>query len=118
MQIFFVSPTGYLAVRNALKGIPGQHTHGWCADGDDPSKDSIIGVAEIEPQGDGECVASALEAAGIHVLPDHRFGEKLTAAQVAALSKHGVIAGDTTPTAMQKIHAVSGFAPHKVKRFS
>jgi hypothetical protein len=82
-----------------------------------PPGTQVIGVAEIFRNGDGEQVASALEAAGVIVLPDHRFGQTLPAAIVTVLSPYGVTATDTTATAMAKVQTKSGFPPHKIKRF-
>lgn len=105
-----------MPIRNALVGIPGQSTHGWLDT--DAGATQIIGIAEIRSNGDGEHVASALEAVGVLVLPDHRFGATLPAAVVTALAPYGVTASDTTKTAMAKVQTKSGFPPHKVKRFS
>lgn len=117
MQIYFISPNGYLPVRNALQGIRGQSTHGWVDS--DAGAPQIIGVVEIDGRGNGEQVALALEAAGIFVLPDHRFGETLANHPnvVAALAPYGVTTTDTVGTAMAKIYTKSGFPPHKIKRF-
>jgi len=114
VQIFFISPTGFMAVRNALKGIPGQRTHGW-ADTDNGSN-QVIGVAEV--WGDTELVATALENAGILLMPDHRFNGPIGKPIVDALAAHGVNASDTCCSAMEKIHAKSGFPPHKMKRYA
>jgi hypothetical protein len=115
MQIFFISPNGYMPIRNSLQGVRGQSTHGWMDT--DAAATQIIGVAEIFRNGNGEQVASALEAAGIIVLPDHRFGSVVPATVVTALAPYGVTATDTTATAMAKVEAKSGFPPHKVRRF-
>jgi hypothetical protein len=112
MNIYFIAPN-YMAVRNALAGIPGQNTHGWSADGDE----TVIGVAEVT-SGDTEQVAAALEAADIMLLPDHRTSEKITAEHHAKLSKHGVLPTHTTKEALAQIHKVSGFPPLKPKRYS
>ena len=118
MQLFFVSPNGYLPIRNSMQGLRGVVTHGWMDT--DAGATQIIGVAEMDGRGDGEQIASALEAAGIFVLPDHRFGETLANHPnvVTALAPYGVSATDTAATAMQKVQTKSGFPPHKVKRFS
>jgi hypothetical protein len=116
VQIFFISPNGYMPIRNTLAGIPGQSTHGWLDTAAGVTQ--IIGVAHINGNGDGEHVASALEAAGILVLPDHRFKATLATDIVTALTPYGVSATDTTATAMAKVQTTSGFPPHKVKRFS
>jgi hypothetical protein len=117
MQVFFISPDGYIPIRTALAGISGQSTHGWMDT--DAGATQIIGVAEIRGNGNGEQVASALEAAGITVLPDHRFGETFANHPnvVTALAPYGVTATDTTATATAKVLTKSGFPPHKVKRF-
>jgi hypothetical protein len=107
MQIFFISPSGYLPVKNS--GV--KSTHGWMDDG----AVQIIGV--VECTGDGEKVATALEAAGCLILPDQRYGATLPAEVVTALSKYDVTASDTTATAMGRVVAKSGFNPHRVKRF-
>jgi hypothetical protein len=40
-QLFFIAPLGYPQVK--ASGV--LSTHGWCAAGDDPTKDQIIGVS-------------------------------------------------------------------------
>lgn len=113
VQIFFISD-GYLPVRTALQGIPGQRTHGWQDDG----ATQIIGVVEIG-SGDGEQVASALEAQGVALFPDHRFGGATLPTTIAnALAIYGVNVADTTAAALIKVLAKSGFHPHRPKRFS
>jgi hypothetical protein len=97
-QIFFISPNGAAAVKEALKNVQRHSQHGWRPDGDDKQ---VIGVVEVG-HGDAEAIACALEAAGILVLPDHRTA---------------VCPTDTTKQAMHKIHSVSGFPPLKPKRF-
>lgn len=113
MQIFFIAPNGHAQVRDALAGILGQHSHGWSADG----ATQVIGVVEVS--GDTELVATALENAGILLMPDHRFNSgPLGKPLVDALAAHGVNASDTCYTAMEKVYAKSGFPPHKIKRYA
>jgi hypothetical protein len=113
IQIFFISPTGAAAVKRALDGIAGQGTHGWRPDGDDKQ---VIGVVEIS-SADPDVVAGALEAEGIHVMPDHKGSETIAPEHQALLKQHGVLPSDTTKQAMLKIHGVSGFTPMRPKRF-
>lgn len=114
MQIFFISPNGNDPVATALQGILGQSYHGWL----DAGATQSIGAIEVRPNGNGEQIAAALESAGIQVLPDHRFGVTLPASAVTALARYNVTATDTTASAMSKIHAISGWPPHKARRFS
>lgn len=113
IQIFFISPNGASDVKDALTGIAGCQPHGWRPD---PAQGQVIGVVNVF-SGDPEAVAVALETAGITVLPDHKQGAKLAAAHVQKLAQHGVIASDTTLSAMTKVLAVSGFPPLKPGRF-
>ena len=113
IQIFFISPNGASAVRDALAGIPGQQPHGWRPD---ENTQQVIGVVNVHT-GDPDAVADALEAAGIEVLPDHKGTETIAAAHHQKLKQHGVLPTDTTKTAMTKVHGISGFPPLKPKRF-
>lgn len=117
MQVFFICPDGYLPIRTAMQGLRDVRTHGWMDT--DAGVTQIVGVAEVDGRGNGEQVASALEAAGIFVLPDHRFGETLANHPnvVTALAPYGVTATDTTATAMAKVWTKSGFPAHKIRRF-
>lgn len=112
IQIFYISPAGALAVKQALTGISGQSTHSWRPDEDT----QVIGVVEVG-RGDTERVADALDAAGILILPDHKTAETISPEHAAAMAKHGVLPSDTTKSAMFKVHGVSGFNPLKPKRF-
>jgi hypothetical protein len=112
-QMFFIAPNGYPQVKQS--GVTS--THGWCADGDDPTKDQIIGVVEMAGNTNADRVIDTLEAAGIMWLPNHQNKEVIAPEHAAALAKHGVTPTDTTASAMAKVFAVSGFPPHKVSRF-
>jgi hypothetical protein len=117
IQIHFISPTGAAAVQKALLGIPNQRTHGWRAEGDDKT---VIGVCIVDGHNTDiiqHDVCDAFEAAGIHVLPDHRTNEPIAPEHHALLKQHGVAAADTTKQAMTKIHKVSGFPPIRPPRF-
>lgn len=109
MQIYFISPNGYAQIKTS--GVTSNHN--WM----DVGATQVIGVVEFTKG--GEQIASALEAAGIFVLPDHRFGETFANHPniVTALTPYGVTTTDTTATAMAKVQTKSGFPPHKVKRF-
>lgn len=117
-QIFFISPTGAAAVKEALEGVAIHQTHGWRPDGEDKQ---VVGVVELHGHSDGEAVATALEKAGIHVLPNQAHAltcnQPIAPEHHALLKQHGVAATDTTHQAMTVMHKVSGFPPLKVKRF-
>jgi hypothetical protein len=112
-QIFFISPNGASVVKTALQGVRGQRTHGWRPDGDDKQ---VIGVVEVST-GDTDEVAEAMEAAGILLLPDHKTDQAIDSEHYQRMKQHGVIASDTTKSAMTKVHGVSGFSPLKPKRY-
>lgn len=116
-QLFFISPNGFMPVRQALDGTRhlGIASHGWCADGDDPHTDQIIGVVEMIEDADPEQVIDRLEAQGIMWLPNHLNNEKIKPEHAAALSKHGVTKDHTTSQAMTLIHDKAGFPPLKPK---
>lgn len=117
-QMFFISPNGYPAVRAAFTPrIPGACTHGWAAEGLDPSKDKVIGVVEMTGTCDPERVIDALEGQGIMWLPDHKSGEPISDAHAAALAEHGVQRGHTSLQAMTLVNSKAGFPPLKPKRF-
>lgn len=97
--------------------VRGASTHGWCAEGDDASKDQVMGVVEMTSACDAELVIDRLEAAGIMWLPNHTTNQVIAPEHAAALSKHGVLPTDTTAQAMTKLHAKCGFPPLKPKRF-
>jgi hypothetical protein len=111
-QLFFIAPNGYPQVK--ATGLTS--THGWCAEGDDPSKDTVIGVVEMRSGVDPEQVIDKLEAAGIMWLPNHLTGEKIDSEHYEALKKHGVQASHTTAQAMSTVFAKSGFPPHNPRR--
>ncbi len=113
-QLFFIAPKGYPQVKQS-----GVHsTHGWVADGDDPTKDQLIGVVEIHSSHkDAEYVIDKLEAVGIMWLPNHKNATVIAPEHAAALARHGVTSSDTTASAMKKVFAKSGFPPHKPSRF-
>jgi hypothetical protein len=92
-------------------------THGWCAEGDDPKTEQVIGVVELSDSTDAERVIDKLEAAGIMWLPDHKTAETINPEHAAALAKHGVLPTHTTRQAMTIVHSVAGFPPLKPKRF-
>jgi hypothetical protein len=114
-QLFFIAPNGYPQVK--ASGV--MSTHGWCAAGDDPTKDQIMGVVEMQGNTDAEKVIDKLEAAGIHWLPNHLANPNQTISPEHAdlLEKHGVLPTDTTTQAMTKLHAKFGFPPLKPNRF-
>jgi hypothetical protein len=113
-QLFFIAPKGYPQVK--ASGV--QSTHGWCAPGDDPTKDAVIGVVEIhDTRKDAEYLIDKLEEAGIMWLPNHLGSQTISAEHAEALAQHGVTASDTTASAMKKVFAKSGFNPHKPSRF-
>lgn len=112
-QLFFIAPNGYPQVK--ATGVTS--THGWCAEGDDPTKDQIIGVVELAGNTNAETVIDKLLAAGILWLPNAQNKEVISPEHAAALAKHGVVPTDTTASAMTKVFAVSGFPPHKPSRF-
>lgn len=118
-QLFFISPTGYPAVKKAFEehvnGV--QQTHGWCAEGDDPKTQTVIGVVEMDGHCDAEVVIDRLESVGIMWLPNHHGNENIKPEHAQALKHHGVVPSDTTLQAMNKVHAVAGFPPIKPKRF-
>jgi hypothetical protein len=58
-----------------------------------------------------------LEAAGILVLPDHRFNGQAGKPVADALSAYGVNPSDTTGSAMSKVYSKSGHPIHKARRF-
>jgi hypothetical protein len=121
-QLFFISPKGFMPVRQAMTPkIGGTGTHGWCDTeaGDDPHKDSIIGVVEMHGDADAEQVIDRLEAQGIMWLPNHLNNEQIKAEHAAALARHGVLPTHTTAQAMEILHGKSGFPPLKpnTKRF-
>lgn len=103
MQIFFLAPSAV---------TPSHGSHIWQA------VPGSLQIGSVEfTKGDGEQIAKDLEAQGILVLSDHRFGVTLPPAAVTALASYGVTSADTTATAMAKVFAVSGYLPHKAKRF-
>jgi hypothetical protein len=112
-QLFFIAPNGYPQVK--ATGLCGG-THGWCAEGDDPTKDQIIGVVELGNK-NADAVIDKLEAAGIMWLPNHERGQVIKPEHAAALAKHGVLPTHTTAEAMTIVHGKSGFPPHKISRF-
>lgn len=112
-QLFFIAPNGYPQVK--ASGV--KSTHGWCAAGDDPTKDQIMGVVEMMGNTDAEKVITALEKAGIMWLPNHMTDQVISSEHAAALSKHGVLPTHTTAQAMTILHAKSGFPPLKPSRF-
>ncbi len=119
-QLFFISPKGYPAVRAAFTpAIKGASTGGWCAEGDDPAKDTVIGVVEMYGTCDAEEVITALEGQGIMWLPNHMTtpNEPIKPEHAAALAKHGVLPTHTTLQAMTAVNAIAGFPPLKPKRF-
>ena len=117
-QIFFISPKGYIPVRQAFTPhIPGTNTHGWSAEGDDPKTQTVIGVVEMDDTTDGELVLERLEREGILWLPNHHTGGLIGQEHLSHFEKHGVMYGDSTFDAMTKVHAVAGFPPLKPRRF-
>ncbi len=117
-QIFFISPNGYMPVREAFTPpVAGARTHGWSAEGDDPKQRMVVGVVEMDGHCDAEKVLECLEKQGILWLPNHHRNERIPTEHVTHLSRHGVKYGDTTTEAMTKIHEVAGFSPLKPKRF-
>lgn len=112
-QLFFIAPLGYPQVK--ASGV--LSTHGWCAAGDDPTKDQIMGVVEMMGNIDAERIIDKLEAAGIMWLPNHMTNQPIAAEHAAALAKHGVLPTHTTAEAMTILHAKFGFPPLKPKRF-
>lgn len=117
-QLFFISPTGFPAVRQAFTPpIIGARTHGWVDEGSDPHTQQIVGVVEMAGNVDAEAVIDRLEANGIMWLPNHKDNQKIHPAHAAALAKHGVAATHTTTEAMNTLFTKSGFPPHKPKRF-
>ena len=115
-QLFFISPGGYAVVHQAISHllVPPSQSHAWVADGEVQA----VGVVEMTDRCDTEAIASALEAAGVTVLPDHRTNEPIAPEHHALIKHHGVSHTDTTKQAMHKIHALAGFPPLKPKRFS
>jgi hypothetical protein len=117
IQIYFISPTGAQAVQQALKGIPNQRTHGWRAEGEDKQ---VIGVVIVDGHNMDLIVhevCDAFDAAGIHILPDHKTNEAIAPEHHEKLKQHGVLPTDTTKQAMTKVHAIAGFPPLKPARF-
>lgn len=111
-QLFFIAPNGYAQVKaTGLKS-----THGWCAEGDDPTKDQIIGVVELLPHVDAETVIDTLEANGIMWLPNHQNNQTIRPEHAVALAKHGVLPTHTTTQAMTLVHQKTGFGPLKPKQ--
>jgi hypothetical protein len=95
-----------------MPDIVRQNCHWWQDDG----ATQVIG-AVITTRSDGEEIAEALEAAGILVLPDHRFNGQAGKPVADALSAYGVNPSDTTSTAIAKVHSKSGHPMHKARRF-
>jgi hypothetical protein len=117
-QLFFISPNGYMPVRNAFDPpIIGARTHGWSAEGDDPSKDQVVGVVEMDGRCDSEQVITALESQGIMWLPNHKDNQQINPEHAQALARHGVKPNHTTAQAMTQVHSIAGFPPIKPKRF-
>lgn len=117
-QIFFISPKGYLPVRQAfIPGVSGARTHGWSAEGDDPKNQTVIGVVEMDGSCDAEAVLERLEREGILWLPNHHQNIPVSTEHVSHLGRHGVKGGDSTFDAMTKVHGVAGFPPLKPRRF-
>lgn len=117
-QVFFISPNGYMPVRQAFTPpLSGARTHGWSAEGDDPKAQTVIGVVELDGHCDAEQVIERLEGQGIHWLPNHHGSEPIGQDHAPYLERHGVKRGDTTLQAMTKVHTVSGFSPLRPKRF-
>jgi hypothetical protein len=112
-QLFFIAPNGYPQVK--ASGV--KSTHGWCAAGDDPKKDQIVGVVEMMGNTDAERIIDALEAVGIMWLPNHFLKQTIAPEHAAALARHGVLQTETTEQAMTKVHAIAGFPPLRPKRF-
>jgi hypothetical protein len=121
-QLFFISPNGLMPVRKAFEGCPRERanpchprdlrTHGWCAEGDNPRQDPIIGVVEIHGYHSRKEAVRLLEAQGILPLPDHQADEKIKPEHYEVLKRHGVQPDHTTAQAMTAVHAISGFPPH------
>lgn len=121
-QLFFISPNGFMPVRKAFEGCPrdpqspgharGYRTHGWCAEGDNPRKDAIVGIVEVHGFSSRKEAMRLLAAQGILPLPDHRTEEKISPEQYELLKRHGVQAEHTTAEAMRMVHQISGFPPH------
>ena len=117
-QLFFISPNGFPPVRQAFEPpVIGARTHGWCAENEDPHTGQIVGVVELDGRADSEEVITRLEAAGIQWLPNHRDNAPIADAHADALARHGVRRGHTTAEALTAVHSVSGFPPHKPRRF-
>jgi hypothetical protein len=117
-QVFFISPNGYMPVRTAFDPpVNGARTHGWCAEGDDPSQGTVIGVVEMNGLCDSEEVITAFESQGIMWLPNHKNNEQIKPEHYQALKRHGVQPNHTTAEAMKQVHSIAGFPPIKPKRF-
>ena len=117
-QIFFISPSGYMPVRKAFTPpVSGAKTHGWTAEGDDPKSQTVLGVVEMDGHCDSEVVLERLEREGILWLPNHHYGDPISAEHMRHLARHGVSLGDSTLEAMKKVHAIAGFPPLRPKRF-
>jgi len=125
-QLFFISPNGFMPVRQAFDvngtRMVGVGTHGWCdtEGGDDPHTGTIVGVVEISEPADPEHVIDRLEAQGIMWLPNHHGTEKIKPEHAALLAKHGVTAQHTTAEAMTIMHQKHGMPtlkPQGKKRF-
>lgn len=112
-QLYFIAPKGYPQVKQS--GL--KSAHGWCAEGDDPTKDQVIGVVELRDNMDAEKIIEIMESIGMMWLPNHFSNQIISPEHATALAKHGVLPTDTTVQAMTKVHAKAGFPPLKPKRF-
>lgn len=112
IQIFFISPNGQAAAQAAVTGL---HCtiHCWTTNGT-PQAVCVVHVGQLK----ADKVATALEDAGMILLPDHRYGAVVPTAVVTALAAYGVVTTDTTMTVMKKVYGVSGWPLHKPKRYS
>jgi len=101
MQLFFVATKGLNQIQQALDSR--EDFHSWSDT--DHLNGLTLGVIELRKSSDAEPLIAKLEGAGILWLPNHlaQPNQKISAEHVAALSKFGVTASDTTYSAMMKV---------------
>lgn len=106
-QLFFVSDTPITQYPQLM----GATFHVWTDSG------HSVGVVNMDGDCDSDKVISALESAGYSWMPNHFGIDPIGTDCAQCLGSYGVLATDTTVTAMTKIHAAAGFPPLKPRKF-
>jgi len=98
-QIFFLAPD-HATVENVAKAHPVHGFHMW----HDNAHGQVIGVVEVQPHGDTEAVALALEAGGAVLFPNHLTGGKVPKHISDRLGHFGVKENDSVHDTMHRLH--------------